>query len=101
MAVVWRSSIFRECQTSSNYDGYVKKAFFCLEQPTSRETKAVAMGRFRHLSFIRINIIAQLREKESRDGASTQMAFTPFLLALRGPSGASPIRRAYRNDDLE
>ena len=91
--VVERGSIFRECQTPPNYVGYVKQAFFFLEQPTSWETKAVenvadapnllAKGRFRFPNFTRIDITDQTREKESRDDAFAQAAFISFLFALR------------------
>ena len=99
-----------------NYVGYVKKACYFPERPTSWEAKAaanviaapqlLAMGRFRSANFIRSNAIAQLREKESRDGALTQMDFIAFLCALRVPALRVPseallIRRAYRNDDFE
>ena len=62
--------------------------------------KLLAKGRFRFPNFTRRNITDQLREKESRGGAFSQMAFISFLFALRAPSDALPISRAYRNDDL-
>ena len=46
-------------------------------------------------------MIAQLREEEPGDITFPQMASISFFFALRTPHGALPLRRAFRNDDLE
>ena len=109
VVVEW-SSIFKPNPTFSNYVGYLRKACHFLEQPLSWDTPAVrntvaalkleGAGRFRFPNFIRSEFVAKIVAKETRDGPFAQLSFISFLYALRVPSEALILRRAYLSDDL-
>ena len=104
------SSVFKPGPAFPNYVGYVRKACHFLEQPLSWDTREVATvaaalnlagkGKFRTPNFIRIEFIAMITAHETRGGDFTQLAFISFLYALRVPSGALILRRAFKNDDI-
>ena len=94
----------------SNYVGYVRKACHYLEHPLSRGTPAVenvvaalkleGSGKFRFPNFARSDFIARIAAKETRDGPFAQLSFLAFLYALRVPSEALVMKRAFVDDNL-
>ena len=62
--------------------------------------KLDANGKFVSPDFIRSSVIARITQRETRDGPFAQLAYISFLFALRAPSEALPLRRAFKNDDL-
>ena len=104
------SSISKPGRAYSSYVGYVRRACRYLEIPLSWDTPAVAncvaglklqgKGKFRAPNFIRVDSIAKIIALGTRDGVFAQLSFMSFLYALRAPSEALKLRRAYEDDDL-
>ena len=109
VVIEW-SSIFKPSPTYSNYVGYLRKACHFSQQPLTWDTAAVrnlvaalkleGSGKFRFPNFIRSDFIAKITAKETRDGPFAQLSFIAFLYALRVPSEALILRRAFLDDDL-
>ena len=57
-------------------------------------------GNRRLPNFIRSDIVLQILIRDSRDRSFAQMAYISPLYALRAPSEALLLRRAFRNDEL-
>ena len=81
-----------------------------MDQPLSRGKAAVrngvaalklsGPGGFRFPNFTRCEFIAKIAAKETRGGTFAHLSFNSFLYALRVPSEALILRRAYKDDDL-
>ena len=105
-----RSSIFNPADTFSNYVGFGRETCFFSQEPlrwgTSDVKNAIASlkmkgkGKYRSPNFIGIDIAIRIRIRDSRGSPFAQMAYISFLYALRVPSDAPLLRRAFRNDDL-
>ena len=82
-----------------------------LEKPVTRFTPAVAnvahglkaagKGKFRFPDFIRSERVLRVLKHEPAHSQFAQLAFCAYLFALRVPSEALILRRAYDNDQLE
>ena len=62
--------------------------------------KLIGSGKFTFPNFIRSEVIAKILTKETRDGTFAQLCFISFLYALRVPSEALILRRAFLDADL-
>ena len=63
--------------------------------------KLAAKGQFRFPNFITSDVVLRIIKHETPSGEFGQLAFIAFLFALRVPSEALPLRRAFAYDDLE
>ena len=62
--------------------------------------KLTAKGKFRLPNFIMSDTAARIIHVETRDGDFAHLEYIDFLYALRAPSEALQLRRAFANDDL-
>ena len=84
---------------------------FFISQPTSwwtpaitslcKGTKLASKGEVRFPNFITGDIVIRIMHREKHSGEFGQLAFIAFLCALRVPSEAWPLRRAYTSDNLD
>ena len=113
-----RIPIFNPGATSSNYVGYVRKTCFFFQEPPKWGADAVKnmiaalklqwKGKYRPPppppppppNFIKSDVALRIPIRDSRDIPFAQMAYISFLYALRAPSEALHLRRAFRNDDM-
>ena len=105
------SSLFNSGGTFYNYLNHLRNASFFLHQPTDWWTPAIkslckgmnakAKGKFRFPNFITSDKVLKIIKRETPSGEFGQLAFIAFLFALRVPSEALILRRAFANDELE
>ena len=108
--VIQWSSLFRSGGAFSNYVGYLKKACFFLNTSVSWDTPAVrnivkalklsAKSNLRFPNFLTSREVGMILEHE-QGGEFGWLAYFAYLFALRVPSEALGVRRAFSNDPLE
>ena len=96
--------------TFTNYINYLRKACFYLERPVRWHTPAAAnlikglklagIDKFKFPNFVDIHLIVRIIRHETRFSEFAQLAYVAFLVALRAPSEALAIGRAYKGDEL-
>ena len=106
---IW-GAIINDGRTFGNYTNFDREAFFLLNDPTSWNTSAsintanglrsAGKGRFRFPNFIRSDLVAKLTAFDPFGSQLAQLEFGAYLFALRAPSGALQIRRAFSSDSL-
>ena len=67
----------------------------------SRGLRAADKGRFRFPNFIRSELVIRVINFEPMNSRFAQLAFFAYLFALRVPSEALILRRAFEDDILE
>ena len=107
--VEW-GAIFNTGATFSNYVGYIRKVCFFLGESLAWDAAAVSnviealklqgAGKYRSPNFIRSDFALRVLVRDSRGTILAQICYISFLFALRVPSEALQIRRAYMDDDL-
>ena len=90
--------------------GYVRKVCFFLEEPLSWDaaalrnavaaSKLLGAGAYSFPNFIRSEFAIRILARDSRDSSFAQLCYISFLFALRVPSEALLLRRAFRRGDL-
>ena len=105
-----RSSVFNDTATFGNYIQHLPKCCYFMRFPTDWLTTCVRHvarglgkcqdGRFLFRKFTRIPILLKITNRESAVSEFAEAAFFSFLFAIRGPSGALQLRRAYSSDNL-
>ena len=108
--MIHRSSLFRPSPTFPNYVGYLEKACLFLGQSVAWDTPAVrnvamalklsGKSNIRFPNFLQSAIVIGILRHEGPDGEFGLLAYLSYLCALRVPSEALPLRRAYANDAL-
>ena len=109
ISVIEWSSIFNPGATFNNYVNYLKKACFYLDQPIDWATPAVSniikglrlagKAKLRFPNFIDSSLVVAIMKHEGKSEFA-QLAFLSFLFALRVPSEALTLERAYKRDEL-
>ena len=105
------SSVFRVGACYSNYIGYVKKVCFFLNEPVDWDTAAVrnvvkalklsGKSNFRFPNFLRSPEVISILRHEGANSEFGLLAYVAYLFALRVPSEALPLRRAFTKDCLD
>ena len=105
-----RIAISKPWATFSNYVGYIRKAGFFSQEPLLYDTAAVksiiaapkleGKGKYRFPNFIQTDTVGEILKHGPRDSPFAKLAYISFLYAIRVPSEALLLRRAYRNDEL-
>ena len=108
--LLW-SAIFNAGRTYGNYLNFVRKACFYLSLPTDSYAPAVVnapkgiraarKGKFRFPNFIRSEVVLKAISAEAPSSQFAQLAFCAYLFALRVPSEALILRRAFLDDPLD
>ena len=109
--VLQRSSLFKHGATYGSYINFLRKAFFYLGDPTDWLTPAVTnivkssrlagKTNFRFPNPPSISSALKIIRRESHRGEFGHLAYLDYLFALRIPSEALPLRRAFSDDKLE
>lgn len=110
MTIAEWAAMFNHGASFSNYVGYIRKACYFLEEPLFWGTAAVknmiaslklrGKGKYRFPNFIRIDLVARILVRESRDSPFAHLSYISFPFALRVPSEALKLRRAFSNDEI-
>ena len=106
--IIQWSSVFRVGACYSNYVGYVKKVCFFLNESVDWDTPAVrnvakalklsGKSNFRFHNFLRIPQVISILRHEGPKAEFGLLAYAAYLCALRVPSEALPLRRAFASD---
>ena len=108
--IIQWGSVFRVGACYSNYIGYVKKVCFFLNEPVDWDTAAVrnvakalklsGKSNFRFPNFLRSPEVISILRHEGPRAEFGLLAYVAYLCALRVPSEALPLRRAFTRDCL-
>ena len=109
--VLQRGSLSKPGATYGSYINFLRKACFYLGEPTDWLSPAVinvikslrltGETNFRFPNFLGSSSVLKIIRHESPQGGFGHLDYLAYLFALRVPSEALPLRRAYSDDALE